>query len=60
MLTAEAVLITAVAITIGGSSSSYTTNDNTGNGAFVAGGTVRGPANTAAQVLAQYYLRALE
>ena len=32
-------------ITIGGSSSNYTTEDNTGNGAFVAGGTVRGPAH---------------
>lgn len=32
-------------ITIGSSTSNYTTQDNTGNGAFIAGGTVRGPAH---------------
>jgi hypothetical protein len=35
-------------ITIGGSSSSYSTEDNTGNGAFVVGGYLRGPANNGA------------
>lgn len=35
-------------ISIGGSSSSYSTTDGTGNGAFVVGGYLRGPANNGA------------